>query len=508
MFQVLCFMTKLTFKNFLKLVNPQPEIGGLEICDSYLRFVLLKDGKANFVSVKLPPGIIENGRIKDSEQFFSIASNFYKKISPKNKKVYVIANISDANVYTEMFFLPKTGDNHIEETINLNLRMISPIDYESAYVDWQPVSEKIVNGMPQMEILGSFVNKQIIDEFETILLRAGFEVVAIEFSLLSLVRSIMDAGEGVDKNKNYILMRVGGDGLAFGFIKNGNLYFSRFISWFSIYGGQRQISFDDMKNTIISEVQKVLSFYETRSSGEMGGLFLISQALTDEISKIVSESFPKLQIKIPTLREFKNMESIWFGVVGSAIRGIIPRSEDSFISLSSSGTEEKFKNYQILAFVEVWTNVILTFFGAILIFLGILDFFLMKNSDVLDEKVKAISINPDFSIISSLQAEAINFNQKAELLDAANSQKIIWSSFISQIMQFTGEDITIKRILVQSLDAPVLLVGEADNEDKVIAFKDNFASQAKISNVNLQLSNIVKSAEGKINFSITFEMKK
>jgi Tfp pilus assembly PilM family ATPase len=501
-------INKIAFKKFYNLINPQPEIAGLEISDAYLRYILLMGKKASFISIKLPPGVIENGKIKDKDKFLIIISDFYKKISPNNKKKYIIVNIPDANVYTEMFSLPKVAEKDLEEAINLNLRMISPIDFDNAYIDWQIIGQKLSNGMIQSEILGSFVPKQVIDDYESILSKAGFEVVAIEFPGIALTRSVVNLSEGFDKNKNYILMRVGSDGLSFNFIKNGNLYFLHFISWASAYGDQRQVSFDLIKNLVIVETQKVLSFYETHSEGNIDGMFLVSPTLTDEISKIISDNFHNLIVKIPVFSEFKNVEPVWFSAVGSAVRGLKPRSEDSDISLLSAGTEEKFVNYQISAFIGIWRNIILSVLGAIVIFFGGLDFIIMSNASALAARVNSISGIPGADKISDLQKQAIDFNRKADLIYSAYNSRILWSPFFRQISQLAADnDITVKRLLIQSLTAPVLLVGEADSEDKIIDFKTVLESQAQYSDINFQLSNISKGVGGNLNFSISFKFK-
>lgn len=498
----------MTFKKFYNLINPQPEIAGLEISDAYLRYVLLKGKKASFISFKLPPGIIESGKVKDKDKFLSITTDFFKKISPSNKKKYVVANITDANVYTEMFSLPKAAENNIEESINLNLRMISPINFDNAYIDWQIIGEKISNGMVQSEILGSFVPKQVIDDYENILSKAGFELVAIEFPGIALTRSVVDLHDGFDKSKNYILMRVGSDGLSFDFIKNGNLYFLHFISWASAYGDQRQVSFDLVKNLVIVETQKVLSFYETHSEGIVDGMFLVSPTLTEEISKIIADNFHNLSVRIPALKEFKNVEPVWFNAMGSALRGLKSRSEDAEISLLSAGTEKKFADYQVVAFMSIWRNIILSVLGAIIIFFGGLDFIIMRNTTALTEKLSSIAAVPGVLKISELQKQANDFNQKADLLYSAYSSKIIWSLFFRQIDQLTSQNgIAIKRILVQSVNSPVLLLGEASSEDKIIAFKTVLENQKNFSDVNLQLSNISKSIGGSLNFSVTFKIK-
>ncbi len=500
-------MAKFGFKKFLNLINPEPNIGGLEISDAYLKYVSLKGKKASFVSMKLPPKVIEDGRIKDKEQFYALLSRFHDQVGRKGKKIYCVASISDGNVYTEIFSLPRFADGNLEEAANLNLRMISPIDFANAYADWQAVGEKLSNGASQMEIFAVFAPRQAVDEFEEIIKKAGFDPVAVEFPALALTRTLAELGENFNKEKNYLLMRVGSNGLSFGLIKNNALYFLHFSSWSSAYGVERKVSLESFKKLVISEVQKILSFYETHWSGAIESLFLITPTLKEEIVKILRENFPKLEVKIPTLKQFdKNLDSDWFGAIGSALRGLMSRSKDIIISLASVGTEEKLKNYQIEQFIKNWRNIILAYLSAILIFFGGLDFIIMKNSAALDEKLNSISVQAELAKIVQFQKNAGDFNQKADLLYRAYGQKSKWSAFFTKILAGVDTDIVIKRIFISSATAPIFLVGESSSEQNIIKFKNILEAQPQFSNVNFQLSGIGR-VGGKISFSISFNVK-
>ena len=87
------------FQKIIKILSPRPAIGGLEISDSYLRFVLIKERKVDFFSIKLPPGIVENGKVKDQSGLLLLLKALHSKITyKKNKKIYAIIGISDENI--------------------------------------------------------------------------------------------------------------------------------------------------------------------------------------------------------------------------------------------------------------------------------------------------------------------------------------------------------------------------------------------------------------------------
>ncbi len=191
-------------KKITNAINPPLQIGGLEITDSYLRYVAIKGRKADFISAKLAPGIIEDGKIKDKDKLLGVLKGFHDQIVGKKKKAWVIASISDSNVYTEMFTLPKSTGKDLAEAAKLNLQMISPIDFASAHADWHLVGEKETNGVVQNEILGAFIAKQFVEDFEQIADKAGFEIVAIEFPMFALARAITEMSDQFDRKKKLL----------------------------------------------------------------------------------------------------------------------------------------------------------------------------------------------------------------------------------------------------------------------------------------------------------------
>lgn len=496
------------FKKILNFFNPEPLIGGLEISDTFIRFVQFRGAKAKIISLKLPPAAVEDGKIKDKGQLLLALSNLHGQlVLRKKKKIYVIASISDGNVYTEIFSLPKSAESDLNQAANLNLRMISPIDFEDSYSDWQTVGEKTASGLSQLEILSAFVQKKTIDDFEEIIKQSGFDIAAIEFPSLALARALGELGDNFDRGKNYFLMKVASEGLSFSLFKNNNLYFMHFVSWASAYGQNRQVTFESIKNLTISEIRKVLGFYENHWNESLVEIILVTPTLREEIAKIIEENFSNLKVRNASLKQFQNLEPSWFSVVGSALRGLISRSQDVFISLASSGTEENFKNYQVISFIKIWRNTILTFLAAILAFLGGLNFLLASNYSELEARKKDISLNPEFDVILELRQEAQNFNQKVNFLSVAAKERNKWSPFANKIIELSNaSDIILKRIFIQSADSPVLLVGEATNEDKVFSFKKVLGEQTEFSNINFQLSNFSQTG-GKFTFSITLNAK-
>lgn len=510
------FLSK--FKKILVILKPHVPIGGLEISDSDLRFVFIDENKLFLTSLKLPVGIVKEGKIQDADNFKLALAKLHSQITPKTKKkIYVVVNIGDINTYAQIFNLPMVATNNLEEAVKLNLQMISPAEFSSVYADWQKLGENNTDG-GQLEILGAFVSKQISDEFTRCLKEKNFIVAAVEFSGLAISRLLPISK---DVRESFLLLRLGASGLSFNLIRNQQLYFNHFVSW--SVEEQRQISLASLKAIIIQETQKVLNFANNHwPEVKINKLLLATPALDEKISQIITENFPLTVEKLvlaPKLSSADNhwlvennqlpqISAEWFGALGSALRGLIPRSKDIIISLISPGTEEEFRQYQIISFIKIWRNIILTVFSFVLIIFIATEGFFIENSDSLKNQLSNLTNLPELEEITKLQQEAKEFNAKIEMALKAKSEVSHWSGFFEKIKTLAGNDIVIERILIQSEDMPIFLNGQADNESAVIDFKNKMAGDAQYQNVNLPLSGITQTAGGKFKFGITFTFSK
>ena len=502
----------MNFKNFLNILNPQPKIGALEINDLELKFCRL-DGNVPFLtSLKLPVETIKDGKIVNRENFLISLIKLHQQIvSKRKKKICAVINIPDSHIYTQVFTLPAVGNNHFEEAAKLNLQMISPIDFENAYADWQMISKNI-GPSGESEFLGGFVGKQIVDEFDIVLKEAGFMPSAIEFPGLSLTRLAADFGAFEDAN-SYLLLYVGGQGLSFNLIKEGSLYFNHFVSWQSVYGNERKVTFEAFKKFVVDEIKRVMSFYGSRFNGQINNFVLVSSGLEKEILKAVSENF-SVKVQSLTLKKFKDLPIDWFPVFGSALRGVIPRSQDIIISLASVGTEQEFYWQKIIYFATVWRNVVLTLIGVILAVFVLTDGFLIKTENSLNERLSTLwgEGNPiqrqqsEIVELNLLKRKVENFNEKIGLVSSAYGQRLSWTLFLEKMKELADNDIILTRLFIQSPQMPVLINAQAVNEAAALEFKKKLEGDPQFEAVEMPIAKITPTAGG-INFTIVFKIK-
>lgn len=506
------------FKKILKILSPTPEIGGVEISDSAVKFALVKNDKSVFASLNLASGIVSEGKVLDKNKLKEALKKLHSRITPKlKKKVYAVVNIPDDNVYAQSFNLPVAASSNLEEAARLNLQMISPVDFLTAYSDWQKIGE-IKNDGGQLELLGAFISGGIVDDIIECLKETNFVIVAVEYAGLALSRV---AAAALPQNSDFVLMHLGANGLNFIFVKNSNFYFSHFAPWPK--GEERQIKMSVVEEMVISETQKTLNFIGSHwPETQIKNIFFSTPILEEKVIDIISKNFGLTAQKIVLPADLKDLAgqwsvrdkqiislgSDWFSVLGSALRGLIPRSKDIIISLASAGTEEEFRQYRIINFAKIWRNAVLASFGLILVTFIFVDIFITSVTNSLNSQLinlANLSVSQD---IIDLQKEAKNFNDRIDLALTAKQETYDFYPMLEKLIGFArNNNISINRIFIPSRISQVLFNGQASDYQSIIDFKEKLGNDSQFQEIDMPLSGVIMDSDGRSSFGITFKIK-
>ncbi|MHB9019589.1 MAG: hypothetical protein ACYC3G_01780 [Minisyncoccota bacterium] len=487
---------------FVKLLKSEAIIGSVSISNTAIRFVRLNDGIIEKIGVVLEPGIIASGKLKNRELLLkALLALRYKLGNPKGS-IHVMVSLPPDNVYTQSFSIPVIEDRLINEAAKLNLQLLSPIDIKTAYTDWEKIGVSQEEG-GKIELLGGFTNKAMVDEFTSVFREAGFGIVAVEFSALSLARLIKTESINSNFEKPQVFLSVSSDGPEFLIIKNNKLYFNYFFPWTSVEG--RQISFSDFGNILSQEMKKVLNFYSSHWNSQLNDLILITQGLYSEIEGIIKQNFPTINIKPLTLNEaFSNFNSSWYPALGGAIRGKISRSEDNFISLMDIGTEQSFFESRVDYFVKIWRTIILSTSSIIVFCFFLANMFFLNISNGLENQISVMVQRQESQEVLDLEKKANEFNDLiAKALYAKKNSRQV-SKFFNVFSQIAGNDVAIQKIVFDSDRATVLITAIAKSNQAVINFKNSLASLKEFRNVEFSFTSTTSNTDGTINFPITF----
>lgn len=489
----------------LSLLRVRSAIGGLEISDAALRFSYVKDGVWQMKSVRVPPGVLQGGHIKDRSQFVNALKTLRLEVfgaSHRWQKTSVVVVLSSVNAYTQVFNLPVVQGEALEKAVELNMQMVSPIEISQTHSGWQVVGED--KTALRLEILSAFIDRSVVNELNQALSEGGFFAVALESRALALCRLVREEAAGFDQNRSYIILSLDNTGLDFLVIRRGRLYFEYFNFWRDEVDEKQQISMQIFEATIIRNLHQVLNFYGQHWPEPLTEIILSAAGLSAEVTKIVKDNF-SFAVRELTLKTNQQVAPEWFIVLGSALRGLKPREEDREISLLGISASDEFREEQIMHFIRFWRVTIPVALGLLCVVFLLANFFLVRTEQTLEANQNFLG--GDIKELETLQAQAREFNQSVALIKSAQQTIIVKTHFFEKIENLARDNgITVVRFIFQAPETPVTFTGKAGSEDSVKSFKKALESDPMFQDIDLPFTSIRKDVNG-FSFSVSFIVK-
>ena len=493
------------FLKFLSLLRVHPIAGGLEISDAALRIALSDGGMWHFAGVRLPPGTLEAGAVKDRDQFLGALHELKRQTALQvgNRQIRTIVTLSSANVYSQVFRLPEVSGENLGKAVLLNLDMTSPISREKAYSGWQVVGkdEKSVN----LEILSAFVDKTQVDEVIAALEEVGFIVYAVESRALALARLLREQGAGFESDAPSLVLTVDGSGVEFLIIRSGQLFFRYFVGWQEVQGDAKEISWDSFQTIFLRHFRQITNYYGSHWKGELRDVFCIAGNMKEGITRVIAEH-SSLQVKELALATGAAVDPEWFVAMGGALRGLDSPHEDREINLLENSARKEFKKREIIGFLKFWRIAVPAALGIFLIGAFIADVYLVRMHTQSDAEADAKISATDRKEIEALQAKANAFNASVAAIENAGKDTFRkMNAFETVDTLFKENEVTLTRFSVQEKKNAVVTNGRAASEDQVTKLAAAFKASGKFQSVNVPLTDIASGKDG-VFFSMTLSI--
>lgn len=499
------------FKNFSHIFSGRGVFGGLEISDIALRFARLEGKNWQLLMQRLPPGIIEGGRVKKYPEFLEALKGFRREIlrgRNTSRKINAIVSLSSATIYSQIFSLPAIADTEgLERAVELNLQMVSPGDLAQSYSSWQ-VAGKDKN-LLNIEVLSAFINRGMADEMLRALEEAGFLAVVMEFRALSLTRMFREAASGFDVGKSYFVLNLDSNGLDSLVVKNGQPYFEYFNFWKDIFQSEdREIPLSVFETAVIRNLNQVLNFYTQHWPDDRIAEVLISAGdLNAEANRIIKENF-SLSTRELALKLTQPVSAEWFVVLGSGMRSLVRRQQDTEINFLGTESQEAFRRHHLANFIDLWRVLLPVGIGVVLAAFFLANIFLGRVE-------RSLELAPAFGIgeeqartLEELQNRVLIFNRSIALIRAVRESNFSKASFLNKVNTLAGTHrITIVRVNFNGFEAPIQLRGEARSVDDIRGFRNAFDADSAFAQVDLPLSEIAEIKSGTqqaFSFSLSF----
>lgn len=489
----------------LSFIRLRPFIVGMEISDSTVRLAHFSKKAWRLEGIRLEPGVLNEGRVKNYPAFVASLKSLRLRAFPKRRttqRLNVVSSLSSASVYSQVFAIPMMKGESFDRAVELNLQMVSPMEFSKVYSGWQKVGEDAATS--RLELLGAFIERSIIDNITQALFDAGFVAVAVESKALALARLLREQGVGIDLALPYILLGVDGAGVDFLIIRGGQLYFEYFTAWKDIADEKGQISVAAFKTTVLRNMHQILNFYGQHWLGSIAEVVVAATTLQDEAEQVLRENFP-LSVKELRLRTGGDIRPEWFVTLGCGLRGEKPRGKDVDISLLGIGAAKEFHREQVTGFLEFWRVLLPSVFGVILLSFLATHYFLYESRRALmAQTVSSGEIRE--AVLGELQQRAQEFNQLVQLVKSAEATQVLEHRVIKKFRALAeAHAVTLARLAFQGVGATVSLAGTAPSQKELTAFKEGLLRDPAIRDVSLPIKNIALTPRG-VEFTLTLIM--
>lgn len=457
--------------DLVTLFTREESVGGLHIADDAIRFCLIKKDRiarrisvAALVEEKLENGIVENGILKNPQKLTEALRKIAAKLPEKID--YVVLSINHLNAFSKLFYFPNNvSSDKLREAMQFNVSFNIPVKIADVYIDWENIAAEKKN-----EILLISIPKETADSYVDAV-SPVFKPVALETHVLSLSR-VVDAGAGgpamiVERGKGYTGLFI---------LKNKMMKIAHFID--------RALP----ENDIEKEVKKLSEFYEVESEP-----IAASMALSDIL---LSKTFMGI-------KQIKDNPGGWAAAVGAAMRGVLPRGDDTLISLMAVGTEESYEDQKRAIFIKLLSEMTTAVAGIIAVaFIAVWLIMIGINSSLSKNLGENLPVPTD-AVATERKVE--QFNKIVSSLGDAIRQSPNWSIALEEIRARVVSGIIITDISIPSPTATISMGGIAKQRSNITEFRNSLASSTMFIDVVSPLSNLEKRTD--IPFSISFKLK-
>ncbi len=493
------------FERLLAILRVRPVAAGLDVSDQIIRLAYF-DGKLwQMHAIRLAPGVVENGKIKDKDAFAAslMALKLQSKISQgdRKKRVAATVSLSSAPAYSQVFALPFLEGKELEKAIALNLQMASPGTAAELYSGWQIVGrdEKTL----KISVLGFFLDRVVVDDMVASLFSAGFLALAVESRSLALARVLREKGSGIESGASYLLVDVDNVGIDFLVIRNSQLHFEYANPWRDVAGEKGEITGEQFQATLAASLRQVVNFYNQHWTEPITVVVISASAFGGEIESAVTKNLGMPAVRLELLMG-QPISPEWLVALGCSLRMAVVRGGEQEINLLGAAWEDRFRDEQILNFLDFWDVAVPATLGAVLLIFALASLFLGRSAAAVKSNV-GLSAAAETPAVLQLSASAQNFNNLVAMVKAAESVSPAASVVAGKVQAAAASSgVAVSRLSFPGAGSTISVSGIAKSEDGITAFKNTLADDPNVSSVDLPLSGIQPNGGGSLAFTMSF----
>jgi hypothetical protein len=490
-----------------KLVPPE-EAAGIEITENYCRLLLLDPETLEIVSIAeviLGQNVISYGKVQDFNALISNLKTLKDKAGVEfSNHPTAILSLNPSIFFTDVISIPDIPESDFEEAARLNATVRSPFRIQDAYFDWQNLGINLKT--LERELYIAACPKDIINPYLIAANRAGIDIIAIEPTFLGIIRVFNHFTTALDRNVAFLLIYINSDGIDFIITEASKPIFSYFVFWKDIPETKaKKVTIEALRKVMHNGISRVLSFFSTRYTEPLKNCVIFSPIMQTELVNLLKNEFAfKVEgYRFPTFNK-RPISELWVGALGAALRGIIPRSEDTIVSLMPIGTEELFRRNQIAKYISFWGKVFaVTFSLFIAVFSGIFALSQnLRNSNI--ATLEVLKKSEQVLVAREFESKAMEFNNLVSLALLAESRQNRIDRELEKIAYSAKDLVRIKEMSILMEGRRIRLIGFAPDRRSVLNFKQKLQDSGIFSKIELPVE-LIRDIPGGVEFTINME---
>ena len=196
-------------------------IKAAEIVESKKGYVLSKFGM-----IDIPPGLIEEGAVKDPEAVADTIRNLFKSYGIKNHSIAL--SIGGYSVIVKKISVQSATEEQLQETIHFEAEQYIPFDINDVNLDFQILGEN-ENNPNQMNVLLVAAKKEMVNDYISLAEMAGLDPRIIDVDAFAL-QNLFELNYDPNANENIALIDIGASKTSLNILKGDNSVFMRDVS--------------------------------------------------------------------------------------------------------------------------------------------------------------------------------------------------------------------------------------------------------------------------------------
>ncbi|MDI6883305.1 MAG: type IV pilus assembly protein PilM [Patescibacteria group bacterium] len=169
---------------------------GLDISDLSLRIANLekKGGEltlASFEEARIPPGVIEEGEIKNEKRLAEIIQKAISQVKGKKLKTnYVVSSLPEEKSFSDVLQIPRMTEEEIAKAVGFEIENHIPLKIDEVYFDFEKI-EPIFGEKKYLEVLVVACPQKIVKSYLKTLKLAKLQPRALELECQALTRALI-----------------------------------------------------------------------------------------------------------------------------------------------------------------------------------------------------------------------------------------------------------------------------------------------------------------------------